>query len=49
MEDIEVPFAEVHYVTIQKVGDIPIIKGDFKILPRQVQTWLAQMVKNIFI
>jgi len=44
MEDIAVSFAEVHYVTIQKVGDIPITKGDFQELPRQVQQWLAQMV-----
>ena len=44
MEDVNVPFVEVHYVTIQKVGDIPIVKGDFKELPPQVQKWVAQMV-----
>jgi hypothetical protein len=45
MEDVNVPFVEVHYVTIQKVGDIPVAKGDFQSLPRQVQSWLAQMVR----
>lgn len=45
MEDIEVPFFEVHYVTIQKVGSVPVAKGDFQALPRQVQAWLAQMVR----
>ena len=35
---------DVHYVSIQKVGDIPISKGDFQSLPESVQTWLAQMV-----
>jgi hypothetical protein len=45
MEDIDVPFVEVHYVTIQKIGDVPIIKGDFQALPRRAQSWIAQMVK----
>ena len=48
MDDEIVPFVEVHYVTIQKLGDIPIIKGDFQSLPQQVQAWLAQMVKRKF-
>ncbi len=47
MEDINVPYVEVHYVTIQKVGDVPVTKGDFQALPHQVQKWLAQMVKEI--
>ncbi len=45
MEDINVPFLEVHYVSIQKLGDVPIIKGDFQSLPMQVQKWIAQMVQ----
>lgn len=45
MEDVAVPFVEVHYVSIQKLGDIPIIKGDFQLLPPKVQKWLAQMVR----
>ncbi|UJR32745.1 hypothetical protein I4U23_020204 [Adineta vaga] len=45
MEDINVPFVEVHYVTIQKIGDIPITKGDFQSLPVQAQKWIAQMVQ----
>jgi hypothetical protein len=49
MEDLTVPFVEVHYVTIQKVGNVPITKGDFQILPRQVQSWLAQMVNKNFL
>lgn len=44
MEDVNVSFAEVHYVTIQKVGNVPVIKGDFQSIPRQIQSWLAQMV-----
>ena len=44
MEDLNVPFVEVHYVSIQKVGDIPIAKGDLQALPQQVQAWIAQMV-----
>lgn len=44
MEDLNVPFVEVHYVTIQKVGDIPIAKGDLQALPQQIQAWIAQMV-----
>ena len=47
MEDIEVTFAEVHYISIQKVGNIPVAKGDFQSLPSQVQSWLAQMVRNV--
>ena len=47
MEDINVPFVEVHYVTIQKIGDVPIVKGDFHELPKQVQAWIAQMVSEI--
>lgn len=46
MEDVNVPFVEVHYVTVQKVGDVPVAKGDLQALPRQVQSWLAQMVKE---
>lgn len=46
MEDIDVPFVEVHYVSIQKVGNVPVIKGDFQTLPPKVQAWLAQMVKE---
>jgi hypothetical protein len=45
MEDVNIPFFEVHYVSIQKIGDVPIIKGDFQLLPRRVQSWIAQMVK----
>ena len=47
MEDVNVPFVEVHYVTIQKVGNVPVTKGDFQSLPRQVQAWLAQMVSTV--
>ncbi len=47
MEDINVPYVEVHYVTVQKVGNVPITKDDFQAIPRQVQKWLAQMVKKI--
>jgi hypothetical protein len=46
MEDVNVSFAEVHYITIQKIGDVPLVKGDFQSLPRQVQSWIAQMVKK---
>ena len=49
MEDVNVPFVEVHYVTIQKVGDVPVTKGDLQALPRQVQTWIAQMVRKDFL
>lgn len=45
MEDINVPFVEVHYVSIQKVGDVPIVKGDLQGLPTQVGKWVAQMVQ----
>jgi hypothetical protein len=45
MEDINVPFVEVHYVTIQKVGNVTVTKGDFQSIPHQVQSWLAQMVR----
>ena len=48
MEDLNVSFVEVHYVTIQKVGDVPVTKGDLQALPRQVQAWIAQMVRNEF-
>ena len=44
MEDIPVPFVEVHYVTIQKLGDIPVVKGDLQNLPPKVRSWVAQMV-----
>lgn len=44
MEDIDVPFNEVHYVTIQQVGNVPVAKGDFQSLPTHVQTWIAQLV-----
>jgi len=46
MEDINVPFVEVHYVSIQKLGEIPVIKGDFQSLPPNVQKWVAQMVRR---
>jgi hypothetical protein len=46
MEDVNISFAEVHYITIQKIGDVPLFKGDFQSLPRQVQSWIAQMVKK---
>lgn len=49
MEDLNVPFVEVHYVTIQKVGDIPIAKGDLQALPQQIQAWIAQMVIDIIL
>ena len=46
MEDISVPFVEVHYVSIQKLGNVPVTKGDFQALPPQVQKWVAQMVRK---
>ncbi|CAF1342324.1 unnamed protein product [Rotaria sordida] len=45
MEDITVPFSEVHHVTIDKLGDVPIKRGNFQLLPSHVQTWLAQMIQ----
>ncbi|CAF3286340.1 unnamed protein product [Rotaria socialis] len=45
MEDISVPFSEVHYLTIEKVGNVPVTKGNFQSLPAHVQTWLAQMIQ----
>ncbi|CAF4216477.1 unnamed protein product, partial [Rotaria magnacalcarata] len=45
MEDIPVQFAEVHYVSIQKVGNVPVTKGDFQSVPPKVQAWLAQMIQ----
>ena len=46
MDDIPVPFVEVHYVTIQKLGDVPIVKGDLQGLPPKVRSWVAQMVRK---
>ena len=46
MEDIAVPFVEVHYVSIQKIGNVPVTKGDFQSLPPKIQAWLAQMVRS---
>jgi phosphoenolpyruvate carboxykinase (GTP) len=45
MEDVNVPFSEVHHLTIEKLGNIPVKKGDFQSLPSHVQTWLAQMIQ----
>ncbi|CAF2530902.1 unnamed protein product [Rotaria sp. Silwood2] len=45
MEDISVPFSEVHYLTLDKVGNVPIKKGTFQLLPSHVQAWLAQMIQ----
>ncbi|KAL8616273.1 hypothetical protein ACOMHN_056216 [Nucella lapillus] len=36
---------EVHEVVVQKVGHVPIIKGDFKDLPRNVQIYLAHCIQ----
>ena len=45
MEDINVPCSEVHHLTVEKLGNIPVTKGDFQLLPTHVKTWLAQMIQ----
>ncbi|CAF5054652.1 unnamed protein product, partial [Rotaria sp. Silwood1] len=45
MEDVNVPFSEVHHLIIEKVGNVPVKKGDFQSLPTHVQSWLAQMIQ----
>lgn len=46
MQDINVPFSEVHHLTIDKIGNVPVTKGNFQVLPAHVQTWLAQIVNE---
>ncbi|CAF3476632.1 unnamed protein product [Rotaria sp. Silwood1] len=45
MEDIDVPFSEVHHITIEQLGNVPVTKGNFQSLPKHVQSWLAQMIQ----
>ncbi|CAF1591582.1 unnamed protein product, partial [Didymodactylos carnosus] len=45
MDDEDVQFYQVHNVVIQKIGNVPLANGDFTKIPRQVQSWVAQMVQ----
>jgi phosphoenolpyruvate carboxykinase (GTP) len=45
MEDITVPFSEIHYLSIDKLGNVPVTKGDFISLPSHVQAYLAQTIQ----
>ncbi|ESO98228.1 hypothetical protein LOTGIDRAFT_203707 [Lottia gigantea] len=40
----EEPFMEVHEIVTQKLGHIPVAKGDFKKLPSKVQKWVIHSV-----
>lgn len=45
MEDEAPDFIEIHEIVIQKLGHVPIIKGDFHVLPKKVQKYLAKWVR----
>lgn len=47
MEDKQVSFSEVHYVTIDGLGNVPVSQGNFQLLPTTVQTWLAQIIQLV--
>ena len=44
----EEPFMEVHEIVTQKLGHIPISKGDFHYLPKKVQKWVIHAVSILF-
>lgn len=44
MEDDAPEFMEIHEIVIQKLGHVPIVKGDFHMLPKKVQKFLAKWV-----
>ncbi|XP_050396701.1 phosphoenolpyruvate carboxykinase [GTP] [Patella vulgata] len=40
----EEPFMEVHEIVTQKLGHVPVAKGDFHFLPKKVQRWVIHSV-----
>jgi len=42
--DEESMFYEVHEVVVKKLGHVPIAKGDFHLLPKNVQGFIAKWV-----
>lgn len=39
-------FYEVHNIVVQHIGPVPIAKGDFHMLPKKVQKFIAKWVCN---
>lgn len=37
---------EVHEIVVQRVGHVPVAKGDFNHLPKKVKTFVAHCVSN---
>lgn len=44
MADEENLFYEVHEIVVQKLGHVPIAKGDFHYLPKKAQRFIAKWV-----
>ena len=44
--DEESMFYEVHEVVVKKLGHVPIAKGDFHLLPKNVQGFIAKWVSS---
>lgn len=47
MEDDAPEFMEIHEIVIQKLGHVPIVKGDFHMLSKKVQKFVAKWVSCI--
>lgn len=46
MADEENLFYEVHEIVVQKLGHVPIAKGDFHYLPKKAQKFIAKWVST---
>ena len=49
MEDDAPEFMEIHEIVIQKLGHVPIVKGDFHMLSKKVQKFVAKWVSCIHV
>jgi len=47
-QEPDIPFYEVHEVIVPHLGHVPIAKGDFARLPREVQKFIAFYVSFNF-
>lgn len=43
-QEPDMPFYEVHEVVVPHLGHVPIAKGDFSRLPKNVQKYIAYYV-----
>jgi len=43
-QEPEIPFYEIHEVVVPHLGHVPVAKGDFSLLPKSVQSYIAYYV-----